>query len=198
MSFSFSIDRPAAPNDPSVDQPFMLQNNISTNGIIGVDHITFGAPNGGTHQFMHMAQFSNPSAINAGASDGSVIYSAAGVADNARAQIYYKNAQQVQIPMSGIKAFGAFDSNANLLNGMNLTATKGLAGSYNFTIASNVISGNNYLVLTTAASVPSVNIVGSYTINVSSPNQFVINFKLLEPSFGFVNPSQFSVVVLQI
>lgn len=48
--FPFDTTIPAANNDPSADQPIMLQNNISTAGIIAVDHIGFGVANGGTHK----------------------------------------------------------------------------------------------------------------------------------------------------
>lgn len=48
--FIFSTNKPAANNDPSVDQPDMLQNNVSTNGIINVDHYTFNDNNGGLHK----------------------------------------------------------------------------------------------------------------------------------------------------
>ena len=49
MTFTFNAGIPAANNNPSVDQPVMLQNNIATNGIIAVDHVGFNISNGGEH-----------------------------------------------------------------------------------------------------------------------------------------------------
>lgn len=54
MSFTFNDAIPAAPNNPSADQPDMLQNNISTNAILDVDHITFNTANGGKHKYVRI------------------------------------------------------------------------------------------------------------------------------------------------
>jgi hypothetical protein len=63
-NFPFDDTIPAAANDPSNDQPLMLQNNASTKGIIGQDHITFGLANGGYHTIIHFSnQGSDPGAI---------------------------------------------------------------------------------------------------------------------------------------
>jgi hypothetical protein len=196
MSFTFDITIPAAPNSPSVDQPKMLQNNISANGILAADHITFNAPNGGMHTQMHMTQFVNPSAVSNGASDGSVIYPAAGIADPTRAQIYYKNAFQVQLPISPIKALGTFDGAGTLLNGINLTVSShtSLTGLYVFAIPVNIITTNNYLVHINSVTDPNFVIVGSYEI--ISPTQFNVQFK--GDIVGVIDPNQFSVTVLQI
>ena len=48
-SFSFNTAIPANPNNPSNDQPDMLQNNVATDGILAVNHISFNALNGGQH-----------------------------------------------------------------------------------------------------------------------------------------------------
>lgn len=50
MTFSFNTNIPAAPNDPSVDQPDMLTNNQSTNLLLAVDHISFNTAGGGQHK----------------------------------------------------------------------------------------------------------------------------------------------------
>lgn len=62
MTFwTFNSGIPAANNDPSVDQPGMLNNNISTIGILGTDHVTFnsngpvGPPNGGGGQHLQIS-----------------------------------------------------------------------------------------------------------------------------------------------
>src|SRR5574338_251004 len=48
--FVFSTTKPAANNDPGLDQPDMLQNNVSTNAIINVDHFPFNDADGGLHK----------------------------------------------------------------------------------------------------------------------------------------------------
>lgn len=47
--FPFNANIPAANNNPSDDQPLMLQNNQSTMGLIGVNHVTFNENTGGFH-----------------------------------------------------------------------------------------------------------------------------------------------------
>lgn len=197
MSFTFSTTIPAAANNPSVDQPDMLQNNVATNGILAVDHITFNAANGGNHLQMHLPGFTNPSVVNGGASDGSVIYSAAGVADVTRAQIYYKNAHALQIPLSPIKAFGCFDSAGTLLNGMNLTVSAhGSTGVYTLDIPANILTGTNYSIITSTG----INLLnpgrgGVYVI--LSATQFQIAFRNFTSNV-LADPDQFSIIVLQI
>lgn len=48
--FSYNNGIPAANNNPSSDQPGMLINCQSIQNLIGVDHITFQANNGGQHK----------------------------------------------------------------------------------------------------------------------------------------------------
>lgn len=52
MSFPFNTTIPAANNNPSDDQPIMQQNNVSSYGILNVDHVTYGLTNAGTHKFV--------------------------------------------------------------------------------------------------------------------------------------------------
>lgn len=47
--FQFDTTVPATNDNPSADQPDMLVNNQSINGILGVDHVTFNLNNGGQH-----------------------------------------------------------------------------------------------------------------------------------------------------
>jgi hypothetical protein len=50
MAFPFNFGIPAANNNPSSDQPIMQQNNVSSYGILSVDHVTYGLTNAGTHK----------------------------------------------------------------------------------------------------------------------------------------------------
>lgn len=63
-SFNFNTGIPAAPNNPSDDQPLMLTNTNSEFGIWGVDHHGFKDNLGGFHTIIHQdAQVSDPLAI---------------------------------------------------------------------------------------------------------------------------------------
>lgn len=46
-TFAFNTGVPASGNDPSVDQPDMLTNNVSDNAIWGVDHLAYGSAGSG-------------------------------------------------------------------------------------------------------------------------------------------------------
>lgn len=56
MTFPYNNGIPATNNDPSVDQPDMLINTQSINGILATDHISFNAQNGGQHKAIHFNQ----------------------------------------------------------------------------------------------------------------------------------------------
>ena len=65
-NFPFNPNIPASADNPSNDQPLMLTNNTSTNGLIAVDHVGFNSTNnlGGCHNFVHLvAQGSAPPAL---------------------------------------------------------------------------------------------------------------------------------------
>ncbi len=49
-SFTYTRDRPNAPNNPSVDQPVMKINTNSIDDLIAVDHVSFNANGGGQHE----------------------------------------------------------------------------------------------------------------------------------------------------
>ena len=49
-NFNYNNAIPASNNNPSVDQPGMLINAQSIDGIIATEHISFNANNGGTHK----------------------------------------------------------------------------------------------------------------------------------------------------
>jgi hypothetical protein len=51
--FQYNTGIPAAPNNPSVDQPDMLTNTDSIDGLIDVDHIGFNENLGGYHDVIH-------------------------------------------------------------------------------------------------------------------------------------------------
>lgn len=61
MSFTFNSGIPASGNNPSSDQPIMLQNNVASEGIIAVDHIGYNASGGGQHKQVTFNSNNTPS-----------------------------------------------------------------------------------------------------------------------------------------
>jgi hypothetical protein len=55
--YTFAMTIPAAPNNPSDDQPSMLINNMSTFGLINQDHVPFNQDNGGQHKSITFNNF---------------------------------------------------------------------------------------------------------------------------------------------
>lgn len=62
-NFAFDDTIPATGHNPSVDYITMQQNNVSSQGIIDVDHIGYNQTNGGTHR---QCQFADQIVIPAG------------------------------------------------------------------------------------------------------------------------------------
>lgn len=191
MTFIFRNDIPAAANNPSDDQPKMLTNNISTEAILAVDHISFNAANGGNHLQTHFPLFSSPTVVNGSGTQGSVAYPAAGVADPARAQYYFKN-DNTNLILSSIRAFGSFIVNiatVTFINSFNCASIAIVPGpTATVTFIANCITGNNYVVLcTTNSAITAINynIISStslqFTYNGSgSPTNTVTSFAILQ------------------
>ena len=70
-SFIYTRDIPNGPNDPSDDQGPMQTNTNSIDDLIAVDHVSFGAANGGVHKFVHLLTQSVNPAVTA---DFSVLF----------------------------------------------------------------------------------------------------------------------------
>lgn len=171
MSFTFNDGIPAPNNDPSVDQPDLLQNNVSINGILAVDHISFNAQNGGTHLQAHLPFFTNPVVIDGQATEGGLIYTSAGVADPSRAEAFFKNNYNVPFPMSCIKAFGAFTASGNppsFDNSFNCASIAG-ANPYVITLTANAVIGNDVIVIPFSNSLSGVTAQGGITYSFINP-----------------------------
>ena len=186
MTFSFTTTQPAANNNPSTDQPDMLTNNVSTNGILAVDHISFNTANGGNHLQTHLPFFTNPTVVNGQNTEGSIIYGAAGTANTAKAQAFFKDANSTYI-LSALRAFGNFTFTvAGLVITRNTdynisTITVSGTNPYTFTITlnPNVTTGNNVIVFVYAQS----NTV-SATISTPSTYTFAANVLSITISIG--------------
>lgn len=107
-NFAYITGIPATNNNPSDDQPDMLNNNDNGALIWETDHIGFNAPNGGLHQQSSYPAFSSGIVpVGNDPNEGSVAYPAAGVADPTIAQYYFRNVNST-LPLSCIKAFLTF------------------------------------------------------------------------------------------
>jgi len=111
MTFNFNAGIPAANNNPSNDQPDMLTNNISTNAILAIDHVSFNDANGGKHKQITYVSKNTPGAQTDPSSteftaDAATLPSIIGSA-SVIAQTFFRN-QNGTFPLNAIKAGGVF------------------------------------------------------------------------------------------
>jgi len=148
--FPFNTGIPASGDNPSVDQPGMLQNNVSTNGIIGVDHNTFNNNLGGYHTDIHMdPQGSVPPAI---AGIGQLFAQIVTVASVTDTQLFFETGTGVLNQLTGSKqAFNGFAYLGNIILQWGfVNASFSGASSQNQTTSFNLTFPNNcFIVLTT-------------------------------------------------
>jgi hypothetical protein len=209
MTIPYNLNIPNPPNDPSADVPLMKANTNAINTLVAVDHIPFNnslLPNG-THVQTTFAEFSSPVAP---AGLGSVMYPAAGVADNTKAQLYFQNPNTTLL-LSCIKAFATISVQApnaapvtlvspNSWN-VNVTTSRQTNLVSNVTtitflvnLNSNTVVGSDACVLitTNGASVGTANsILTSYTL---ASNVLTI---IVVYSGGPIRPTTVNFVVIQ-
>lgn len=109
-TFPFNENIPAADNNPSEDQPLMLENNQSTDGILDEDHYTFQTTISGTSVDGLHRQVTLPFQNVAGAQTdpASTIYSDANAnSASANSNLWYRNVDGI-FPLSSIRACGVF------------------------------------------------------------------------------------------
>jgi hypothetical protein len=88
--FDFTTGIPAALNNPSDDQPDMLINTNSENGIWNIDHYGFNDELGGWHDIIHMpAQTSDPSPVTTPANAGQAYVKSVG--SPSLLQLFYRD-----------------------------------------------------------------------------------------------------------
>jgi len=203
--FPFTDTIPAANNNPSDDQPLMLENNASTEGLLGVDHISFGENNGGTHLQTTFVGFSTPT-LPSLTPAASVTYPAPGIADTAHAQYYLQNPIGTFL-LSGIRAFGSCTRTGATITTTNMFNLAGIAtarvtrtstGNYLVNLVADAVNSIDYGVLVSCQirSDIAVGAIAGYTI--VSATQFQLNFAALSGDQDPVDVSFFSFVVFQI
>lgn len=156
-SFIFNTGIPATNNDPSADQPDMLTNNISADGILAVDHVGYNSAgsgaqgSGGHHLQVTYDSMNTPVAqIDPGSTD----YTAVGIADASHPQRFYRNSQGI-FPISSVRAFGKF----SLTSSPTITYSYNIASiaftfpaTFNITLTTNSVFGNNPIILLSSES----------------------------------------------
>lgn len=180
-NFAYIKGIPATNDNPSDDQPDMLNNNDNAALIWETDHIGFNAPNGGLHQQNSYPAFSSGTVpVGDDPNEGSVAFPAAGVADTARAQYYFRNVNST-VPLSALKVFGVFiplpvnpmSQDISPLNQFNVSGpiiqtTNTARPFWTITINPNVLNGTNAAVFVQQTSVSG----GTPTFN---PNNMIWN-----------------------
>lgn len=210
-SFTYNTGVPAAPDNPSVDQPQMLTNTQSINTLIAVDHVSFndvgsGPPDGsGGHHLKISFDSKNPPIANP-TDPVSILYTnnvTATATNTASAstvsEIFYRNQNGV-LPVSMFKAFGSFSGAGTLLNGFNISPAvvnpHPSAGLFNLEIPPNILTGTSYSVfLGCGINVLNPNRSGIYVI--VSATQLSIAFRNTINGV-LADPDQFSVLILQL
>lgn len=199
MSFTFNTGVPATANNPSVDQPDMLTNNVSADGILAVDHISFNTAGGGQHK---QVTFNNKNAPVAQTDPQSVLYTGSGTASS-MSQLLYRNQNGI-FEISAIRAWGlatpAGISASQSVNIASVARTGGFpAGNFTVTMTANAVSSSSYAVLVSAwDSAANGALLISWAI--LSATQFIVKFRGLQslPAQDFTDPLAFSFQVLQI
>lgn len=108
-NFTFNTAIPAANNNPSVDQPDMLTNNINTDAILAIDHVSFNSsgtlPGGGGGQHLKIS-FDSKNPPGPQVDPQSVLYTNSGTAST-KADLFFRNENGIFRP-NMIKADGVF------------------------------------------------------------------------------------------
>jgi hypothetical protein len=199
-NFPFNTGVPATDNNPSIDQPDMLENTGSENSIWAVDHISYNSNNGGSHLQTGFPDYRSPVLpSDGGANHPSVAYPAAGVADNTNAQYYFQNALARAFPLSAIRSFGSFVSSSTSgnitpsiqynVNGSIVQTVGSPNTSFQITLNSNTTTTNNVAVF----------IFGSFSVQALGYTfvSNILTFTALSSSVISVTPT-FNFLVLQI
>jgi hypothetical protein len=132
MTFTFNNAIPASGNNPSVDQPGMLSNNISTANIINVDHVGFNQSSGGKHKVIRARSLQTLGiALPPGVSgEGSIYTRTASAVTN----LFYRpdaTANEYQLTRTIAASFATFGTDTNY-NGNNIGGWTFLPGGLLF------------------------------------------------------------------
>ncbi len=200
-NYAYTTGIPNGALTPSQNRPTMTQNNDSNNSIWNEDHNGFNDNVGGTHQFMRMPNFTAPAVISETGTQGSVVYTAAGVAANTIAQLFFKN-PNATYHLSPVKAWAFCNGSAGgivVFQSFNVSSvTRTSPGTYSVVMPANVVTTQNYAVLITTARRDNGTgraIIGNYESQTATSFQVIT----IDPVAQLVaDPFSFSFMVIQI
>lgn len=197
MTFTFDTGVPDANDNPSDDQPDMLINNVSVDGIWVVDHVGFNASNGGTHKQIN---FKSKNAGGAQTDPASIVYTGNGTASTV-AQLFFRN-QSVILPLSTTRSFAFCDNAGTVLGSQSFNVSgvvRNSAGVFTVTLAANATSSASYgVVISSGLSfVGGSPMFADYTI--TNTTTFVLRFWLNSgASVVAADPATFTFTVIQL
>lgn len=204
-TFSFNTLIPASNNNPSADQPEMQINNLSTNNLLAVDHVSFNStgpagPDGSGGQHLQVT-FNGKNGGTKPKEPISILSTSAGTASIV-AQLFFFNAN-VNIPISYTPAFGVYAGSS--VNGVvapvsqaNITSvTRTAKGGYDVILATNAVQLQTFGVQVSASFrglLGEAAIIANYTI--TGTGLFSLSFT--DVNSVAADPIQFTFQVLQL
>lgn len=152
--YDFDPNVPATGHNPSKDYSIMKNNNVSSAGIIAVDHLGYGTTAAGTHV---KTTFNDLTVPPAPSGTGSVAYPSLGIALPSIPEYYFQNSQATFL-LSAIKSFGV------------ISVATGNSGSYPINIPLNLTNQFNVNLATSTQSSTfgSSNVTDVFTINLKN------------------------------
>ena len=137
MSFTYNLNIPFAPNNPSADQPLMETNTNSINNLLAVDHVSFNTLGGGQHL---QVTFNSENVPGVQTDPTSVLYTA-GIGASTKANLFFRNSIAI-FQINLIKAFATFQTiGAGVVfnQNVNFASIAFVGGKYLLTLDSNII-----------------------------------------------------------
>ncbi len=200
-SFTYNVV-PISSDNPSADQPLMLQNTNSNISWAAVDHVGFnsgGSGGAGSSGGQHLqVAFNSKNTPAAPVDPISVLFTANGTSSTV-AQLKFVNSN-VTFPLNALVAYGVGTS-AGITQSFNINAgafVKLGVGQYQITLTPNATTGTTFGVNVTAVSNSStVSIIANYII--TGANVFVLRFNAVSAStLNPADPTFYTFTVYQI
>lgn len=142
-TFSYNLNIPNGPNNPSSDQPLMQTNTNSINSLISQDHFTFGTGNDGYHQQVNLVAEASP-ALNGNL----VLYTLNNTAITGGRQVLWAKNSAQDLPLFTGPAAGSTNGYSSIYGGIILqwgtvAPTSSTTVTVNFLLAGNINFPNN-------------------------------------------------------
>ena len=198
-AFTFSTLIPGANNNPSVDQGTMLQNNVSTNSILAVDHVSFndaGSGGPGSSGGQHLQVSFNGKNVPAGAPTDpiSILYTNSGTASTV-SEMFFRNQNRI-FQVSPIKAWAYADGAGNILSSQSfnvVSVVPGIAGVFTVNLTPGALTGTAFAVIPGFSS--NTALAAKYAS--LGANTFELQFYVTTTG-TLANPQSMSFIVIQI